>query len=224
MPFDSFTVLMFAFLVKVLLAAWFVVLWLKNKSAPWFLWWCAAILLASLAQGAFLTYGFHGGFLSVGGGVALIIAACGCCWQAARAFEGRAPRWLPMLAGPAVWLAACLLPGFLENIGYRVVLSSCLVALPLAMTAIEFWYGRNERLPSRGLVIGLFLSVALIFAARIPLLPIAPFPLGGLPAEPDWVAAFNLILFFHAIAFSVLLVSLTRERHELQQPTLTSRT
>jgi hypothetical protein len=223
MPFDSFTVLLFALLVKVMLGAWFVVLWLKNRDATWFLWWSASVLLASLAQGVFLSYGFRGEYLSVGVGAALIIAACGCCWQAARAFERRTPRWLPTLAGPAVWLVACLLPGFLENLGYRVVLSSGLVALLLAMSALEFWYGRNEQLPSRGLAIGLFLSVALIFAARIPLLPIAPFPLGGLPADPDWIAAFNLILFFHAIAFSVLLVAMTKERQELQRPNLTSR-
>lgn len=91
------------------------------------------------------------------------------------------------------------------------------------MTAIEFWRGRNEQLPSRGLAIGLFVSVALIFLARIPLIPFAAFPFGAMPAQPDWITALNLILFFHTIAFSVLLVALTKERHERQQITRTSR-
>lgn len=102
MPFDSFTMLMFTLVVKVFLGAWFAVLRFRNKSASWFLWWSAAVLLASLAQSVFLTYGFRGEFLSVGVGVASVIAACGCSWQAARAFEQRSPRWLLLLAGPAV--------------------------------------------------------------------------------------------------------------------------
>jgi hypothetical protein len=217
MHFSTFTVLLLGLLVKVFLGALFLLLWRWNRRATWFLWWSAAILLASLAQGTFFIHGVRGEILGVGMGAALIIAACGCCWQGARAFERRSPLWLPALAGPALWLAVCLLPGFLANAGYRVALSSCLVSLFLAMTAIEFWRGRNEELPSRGLVIGLFVSVALIFAVRIPLIPVAPFPLGALPPEPDWIAAFNLILFFHAIAFSVLLVALTKERQELEQ-------
>jgi hypothetical protein len=217
MHFDIATVLLLGLVVKVLLGALFVLLWFRNTRATWFLWWSAAVFLPSLAQAAFLTYGVRSQFMSLGVGVALIIAAFACCWQGARAFERRAPLWLAALAGPAVWLAACLVPGFLENAGYRVALSSCLASLLLAMAAAEFWRGRAEGLSSRGLAIALLVSVSLIFAVRIPLIPIAPFPLGALPAEPDWIAAFNLILFFHAIAFSVLLVALTRERDEQEQ-------
>ena len=87
------------------------------------------------------------------------------------------------------------------------------------MTAFEFWRGRAEKLPSRWTVMALFSSLALIFAIRIPLLGVAPFPFGGLPAEPGWVAAFNLLMFFHAMLLAVLLVALSKERQELEQRT-----
>jgi hypothetical protein len=47
MPIDSFTVLLFALLIKLVLGAMFLVFWWKNHSAPWFGWWSASLLLGS---------------------------------------------------------------------------------------------------------------------------------------------------------------------------------
>ena len=47
----------------------------------------------------------------------------------------------------------------------------------------------------------------------------APFPFGALPMEPGWLGAFNLAMFAHTILLSVLLVSLSKERLELDQRT-----
>ncbi len=124
-----------------------------------------------------------------------------------------------MLAAPILWLAACLVPAFIENVAYRVALSSVLLSPLLAITAVEFWRGRAERLPSRLPVVLLFVSLALIFAVRIPLIGIAPYPFGAQPGEPHWLAAFNFVVFFHTIVFAVLLVAMTKERLELEQRT-----
>lgn len=110
-----------------------------------------------------------------------------------------------------------MVPGFLEIASSRVLLSSLLIAPLLGMTAYEFWRGRAELLPSRRTVIVLFSSMALIFAVRIPLIGVAPFPFGALPAEPAYVAAFNLLLFFHTVVLAILLVALSKERQELEQ-------
>lgn len=217
MYIDASTVLLFALLVKVLLGVLFLVFWLKGGRANWFAWWSATFFLSSLATVNFLLRGFGGELFAIG--VALLIAALGCSWQGARAFERRAPQWLPLLAAPAAWVAACLVPGFIENVGYRVVLSSSLLSPLLAMTAVEFWRGRQERLPSRWTVIVLFASLSLIFAIRIPLVGLAPFPFGALPAQPTWVAVFNVTLFFHTILLAVLLVAMSKERLELEQRT-----
>ena len=219
MEIDAFTVFLFGLLVKVPLAILFLVFWLNGTRASWFAWWSATLLLAGLTTLILLIGNLRGDFFGIGLAVASLIAAMACCWQGARAFEKRPPLWLPVFVAPGVWLAACLVPGFLECVSCRVVLSSGLLSPVLALSAVEFWRGREERLPSRWMVIALFASIALIFAARIPLVGVAPFPFGALPAEPAWVAGFNLIMFFHTILLAVLLVAMSKERLELEQRT-----
>lgn len=218
MQIDAFTVLLFGLLVKLLLGVLFLVFWLKSRRALWFAWWSAAFFLGTLSS-AFFLRGFSGEFLTIGVAVALLIGCFGCSWQGARAFEKRPPLWFPVIAAPALWLAACLVPGFIESLSYRVALSSSLLAPLIAMSAFEFWRGRDEKLLSRWAIIALFTSLALIFAARIPMLWLAPFPFGALPPEPTVIAAFNVIMFFHTIVLAVLLVAITKERLELEQRT-----
>ena len=87
------------------------------------------------------------------------------------------------------------------------------------MAAVEFWRGRHERLPSRWPVIVLFSSFALFFALRIPLVGVLPFPFGALPMQPGSVGAFNLVMFFHTLLITVLIVAMSKERLELDQRT-----
>ena len=218
MPIDSFTVLLFGLLIKLVLGALFVVFWLKNRAAPWFGWWSASLLLGGITSALYMWRGTES-LISVGFGNAALIASFACCWQGARAFDWRRPLWIAVLALPALWLAVCFVPGFMTNIPYRIVVSSGLVAPLLVMAAVEFWRGRSERLPSRWPVIVILTSFALFFAARIPLIGVAPFPFGALPMEYGWVGAFNLLMFSHTILLSVLLVSLSKERLELDQRT-----
>ena len=219
MYIDAFTMLFSGLLVKAVVGVLFLTLWLQRRRAKWFAWWSATFFLGCVASFAFVVREVGAQPAAIGIAVAFLIAAMGCAWQGARAFEKRAPLVLAVIAPPALWLGACLVPGFLDTVAYRVVLSSALLAFLLGMTAFEFWRGRAEKLPSRWTVMALFSSLALIFAIRIPLLGVAPFPFGGLPAEPGWVAAFNLLMFFHAMLLAVLLVALSKERQELEQRT-----
>ncbi len=219
MYIDAFTVLLSGLLVKAVLAVLFLTLWLQRRRAKWFAWWAATFFLGCFASFAFVVREVAMQPAAIGIAVAFLTAAMGCAWQGARVFEKRAPLPLAVIAPPALWLGACLIPGFLDIVAYRVVLSSALLAFLLGITAFEFWRGRAEKLPSRWTVIALFASLALIFALRIPLLGLAPFPFGAQPAEPGWVAAFNLLMFFHAMVLAVLLVALSKERQELEQRT-----
>jgi diguanylate cyclase (GGDEF)-like protein len=214
---DSATIILFGLFVKLLLASLFFVFWLKSRQAIWFLWWGAALLCGALAAGNIVLHGFAPDFSGLGISVAAIIASLGCCWQGARAFERRRPLWFPLLALPALWLALSLVPDLFAHTAYRQVFSSILLAAMNAFTAIEFWRGREERLTSRWMVIALFGSFSLLFASRIALSNIAPYPFGALPMETAWMAAFNMIMFFHTIVLVVLLVELTKERSELEQ-------
>jgi diguanylate cyclase (GGDEF)-like protein len=218
MPIDSFTVLLFGLLIKLVLGALFAVFWLKHRAAPWFGWWSAALLLGAVTSALYMWRGTES-LISVGLGNTALIASFACCWQGARTFDWRQPLWSAVLVLPALWLAACFVPAFMTSIPYRIVLSSGLVAPLLDMAAVEFWRGRSERLPSRWPVVVIFTSFALFFAARVPLIGLAPFPFGALPMEYGWVGAFNLLMFAHTILLSVLLVALSKERLELDQRT-----
>jgi diguanylate cyclase (GGDEF)-like protein len=218
MPIDSFTVLLFGLFIKLVLGALFAVFWLKTRAAPWFGWWSASLLLGAIISALYMWRGTES-VISLGLGNAALVASFACCWQGARTFDRRRPLWIAVLALPALWLAACLVPAFMASIPYRIVLSSGLVAPLLAMAAVEFWRGRGEHLPSRWPIIVILASFALFFAARIPLIGVAPFPFGALPMEHGWVGAFNLLMFAHTILLSVLFVSLSKERLELDQRT-----
>lgn len=218
MPIDSFTVLLFGLFIKLVLGGLFAVFWLKNRAAPWFGWWSATLLLGCITSVLYMLGGLDE-VLTIGLGNAALAAAFACCWQGARAFHRRRPLWSPVLLLPVLYFAACWVPAFMANVAYRVIFSSMLLAALLAMSALEFWRGRAERLPSRWPVIVIFASFALFFAARIPLIGVLPFPFGALPTQPGWVGIFNLAMFGHTILLSVLLVSLSKERLELVQRT-----
>jgi diguanylate cyclase (GGDEF)-like protein len=218
MPIDTFTVLLFGLFIKLVLGVLFVVFWLKNRRTPWFGWWSISLLLGSLTSVLYMWRG-PDSLVSVGVGNAALVLSFACCWQGARAFDRRPPLWSPVLLAPLLWVAVCFIPDFVASISYRVVLSSAFIAPLLAMAAVEFWRGRAERLPSRWPVIVIFAFFALFFAARIPLVGVAPFPFGALPMQAGWLGAFNLAMFVHTILLSVLLVSLSKERLELDQRT-----
>lgn len=218
MTIDSFTVLLFALFIKLVLGALFLAFWWKNRGARWFGWWSATLLLGSMTSFLYMLRGIDSLF-SVGLGVAILITSVACCWQGARAFDRRSILWVPVLVPGVLWFAACLVPAFNSNLALRIVVSSSLIAPMLALTAFEFWRGRAERLPSRWPIALIFCSFSLFFAIRVPLIWLAPYPFGALPMEPGWLGAFNLIMFAHAILLSVLLVSVSKERLELDQRT-----
>ena len=193
MHVDAFTILLFGLFIKAMLGALFFVFWLNDRrGAVWFAWWSATFAFGSLSASLFLLRGFGAEFVSIGIGVAspdrgvrLLLAGRARLRPAAAAVAAGAA-WRP-----ALWLAACLVPDFIDTTSYRVVLSSALLAPLLAMCAVEFWRGRQEPLPSRWPVIVLFATLALFFAARIPLVDVLPFPFGALPMQPGWIGGFQ---------------------------------
>jgi diguanylate cyclase (GGDEF)-like protein len=217
MQIDASTVLLSGIFVKLLLGALFLVFWISDRRSPWFGWWSGTYFFAALAAAVLLQRGFGAHLLGVGTGVAALIATFGLCWQGARSFHGLRPAWLPVLAALALWSALCLTPGFLDNLYYRVVASSVLLSVMVVLSGFEFWRGREERLLSRWPVIVLFGTLSLFFVSRILFIHVLPFPLGALPLQSEAVAAFNMVVFFHALVLTVLFVALSKERLEREQ-------
>jgi diguanylate cyclase (GGDEF)-like protein len=217
MQIDPFSVVLAGLLVRTILAVLFLVFWLTDRRTAWFGWWSASFFIGNVSAVSFLTGGFEITYLSFGFGTAFLLAAFSCAWQGARAFEGRKPLWLPLFGIPVLWLAICLVPAFLENTLYRVLLSSALMTWVIGATAWEFWRGRDEPLPSRWPIVVLFGTLAVLFAARIPMTAVAPFPFGAQPAEMNWLAAYSLVMILHTVALAVLIVAIARERLEREQ-------
>lgn len=217
MQIDASTVLLAGLFVKLLLGTLFLIFWLSDRRATWFGWWAATYYVAMVTAAIFLLRGFESSLTAIGAGVAGLMISFGLCWHGARAFHRRQPFWLPLEIALGLWIAACLVPGFLENVHYRIIVSSLLLAALVALSAFEFWRGRNETLLSRWPLIALFGSLSLFFLCRIPLMDFLAFPLGALPTQPGAVATFNMILFFHALVLTVLFVAITKERLEQTQ-------
>ncbi|MBM3527616.1 MAG: GGDEF domain-containing protein [Alphaproteobacteria bacterium] len=219
MQIDAFTILLSGVAVKAPLCLLFFAFWLHDRRSTWFAWLSVMYFFAMLAGLSFIRRGFVGEFEAVGVAVAMMLVAAGMCWQAARAFERRKPLWLPLILMPCAWLAIAAIPGFLENMRLRIVVSSLFIAPLIALTAVEYWRGREERLMSRWPIIVLFGSYSLLFGSRLLFVDILPFPFGALPETQTTVAVFNLIAFFHTLVLTVLLVAISRERLELEQRT-----
>jgi diguanylate cyclase (GGDEF)-like protein len=217
MHIDASTVLLSGIFVKLLLGILFLIFWLSDRRSPWFGWWAGTYFFGVLGAAIFLVRGLEANLTAIGAGVAALIVSIGFCWQASRSFNRRAPAWLPLEVALGLWVAACLVPGFLENAHYRVAVSSLLLALFSALSAFEFWRGREEPLLSRWPVIVLFGSLSLFFVGRIAFMNYLPFPLGALSVQPSAVAAFNMLTFFHALILTVLFVAITKERLEAAQ-------
>jgi diguanylate cyclase (GGDEF)-like protein len=219
MQVDSFTVLLFGLLIKLVLGGLFATYWLNNRGSPWFGWWSVSLAVGSVTAGLYMFRPSTSSYLVMGVGNACFLTAFACLWQGARVFEKRAALWLAVAAVPVFWLTVCLVPGFLDSVPLRIVVSSSLVTGLLIATMHEFWRGREEALASRWPVIFVCLSLSLIFAARIPLMAVLPFPFGGLPAQPGSIGAFNLTVFAHTLLLVVLFVAMSKERLELEQRT-----
>jgi diguanylate cyclase (GGDEF)-like protein len=219
MQIESATVVLFGIFIKLVVGTLYFVFWVYDRRATWFGWWSATILFAIIGAAFLVARGILGEPLAIAFGAAAIVAAGSMFWQGARAFNRRRPLLPAALAAPVVWFAACLVPGFLATLPYRVFLSSLLVSLLFALSAFEFWRGREERLISRWPVIAVLLSYAMVFASRILFINWLPFPFGALPEYPGAIGLFNMVLSSHTLVLTVLLVAISKERLELEQRT-----
>ena len=96
----------------------------------------------------------------------LLALGLGCAWSAARNFEGRATPVAAIVAGAIVWLAACAIPAFHDNIAYRVGLISLISCVYAAGAGMELLRASDEDLGVRRPIAILCFAHAIIAAAR----------------------------------------------------------
>jgi diguanylate cyclase (GGDEF)-like protein len=191
--------------------------WLRDRQAPWLVWFGAAFLSGASAVLIYLVPSTGHEFILIGIGNALRIGAFTFFWHCTREFAGRRPEQLVALLAVTMWLALCSVPMFLASMPLRVVVGSLFIALFCGLAGWELWRIRAEPLPSLRPAMWTFASFAIFTVLRIPFVNVAPFPVGALSVDGRWVAGFGLVVFAHATFVATLMLSMTRERRELEQ-------
>jgi diguanylate cyclase (GGDEF)-like protein len=186
----------------------------ERQRSPWMGLFAMAYIFGAASIFLYLIPPAGHEFLLLGTGNALRIAAFAFLWHTMREFAGRRPDQYAVLLVLAVWMALCSVPAFLDNLALRVSVSSAMVSLFCGLSAWELWRNRREELPSLRPAVATCVSFGIVSAIRIPLIDVAPFPVGALPVNSYWLAGFGFILFAHALFIAMLTLSMTRERHE----------
>ena len=215
MVLDVKTLFVVAVLVAAVVGSILILAWLQNREQRALLWWGMAHILAGVGVALFAMRGNVSDFWSIVMGNAILYAGVGMQWSAARVFDRRPPRPILMFGGSAVWIAGCLVSGFLGSSDARVILSSVIVGAYAFATAYEIWRGRAERLALRWPAIAVLGFHGLVMTARIPLTFLLPLPAGYAIFTSNWFAVMTLEAVLNGIALAVLILALTKERMEL---------
>jgi diguanylate cyclase (GGDEF)-like protein len=139
-----------------------------------------------------------------------------------RAFNGKPIRAWMFLLGPAIWVCAGLVPGFVDDFPARMILSSIIIAAAYGAAAVEVARVRDG-LRTRDIAAAVLAGQALFVLLRIPVVIVDSTP--GMPSFVDssWfsISALESAIFVQVMSF--LMISLTKERveHKLRDAALT---
>ena len=216
MHLDIGTLSVVTVFVTALLGALLVFAGLQNRTIRAPMWWGAAQIINATGLALATSRGAIPNFISIDIANALVLLAYGLTWAGARNFDGRRVIPLVVVFAPVVWLLACRIPAFENDVNLRIVVLSAMLAMLAAATAEEFWRGRDEPLMSRWPTVIVLLAYAAALLARIPATYFSPLLddqslMGGVSFA---LIAFGTLLF--TVVMSFLLLNMTKERTELQ--------
>lgn len=219
MNLDVNTLFIVTIYVEAILGLLLLFAWVQNSSIYAVAWWGFSDLMRALS---IVLYGLHGtipSVVSIDIANALLFTSYAATWTGARLFDGRPAHPLGVIAGAAVWLVFCRIPGLMELNDLRVLLSSGIVAAYTWLTAYEFWRGRSEPLVSRWPAIFMFFSHGALFLLRTPIAFWLPWSSTDEVFSSVWltVMSFEALLFTIAIAF--ILLAMAKERTEFRHKT-----
>lgn len=152
--------------------------------------------------------------LSIDVANAIIFLALGLAWAGVRIFHGRPAPVALVLAGGAVWLAACAVPAFHASFAARMALGAAIAAAYALAAGFEFAGKESEHLKARRPIAILLFFHGAVLILRGAYAVLGP-PSAGL-LEGSWLQ--NLLLAEPAVmlvALSLLGVGLVRERTEV---------
>lgn len=214
---DGPTALALTALIAATLGALIIFSWAQSGRRNFYLaLWGGGDILGGITAGLWFGRGVLPDFLSINLATAMIALAYGVMLAAARNFAGKRISPAVVSASATAWLIACFYPPFYASLSARIIFMSAVLSVYAAATAFEFWRGRAERLPSRMPAVAFLALHAAACAARIPIALAGGLNSPRLAAGPWFsVLAFEGVL--HILAMAILIVSLAKERAELEQ-------
>ncbi|GEM_PF-22982 len=219
MNLDVNTLFMVTIYVEAILGLLLLFAWVQNSAIHAVTWWGFADLMRAASVVLFGMFGSIPDVISIDLSNAILFTSFAMTWTGARLFDGRKPLPLGLVAGAALWLVLCRMPGILEMVEVRVLLSSGIVTAYTWLTAYEFWRGRKEPLISRWPVIFMLFAHGALFLLRTPLARMLPWSPTNEVFGSVWltVLSFEALLFTIAIAF--ILLAMAKERTEFRHKT-----
>jgi diguanylate cyclase (GGDEF)-like protein len=219
MNLDVNTLFLVTIYVEAILGLLLLFAWVQNSNIPAVAWWGCAHLMRAGSVVLFGMYGSVSEAISIDLANVTLFLAYAITWTGARVFDGRAPRPIYLVAGPALWLLAGHLTPFAQELDLRSLLSSGIITTYLWLTAYELWRGRREPLVSRWPAIFMIFAHGSLFLLRTPLAAMLPWSPTTQVFESVWltVLSFEALLFTIAIAF--IMLAMAKERTEFRHRT-----
>jgi diguanylate cyclase (GGDEF)-like protein len=208
---DIGTLFVIATCVTSLLGVFLLFAYLQDRIAA-LAWWGAAYLIGA-SSGAIWRLGDQiSPPIPQGTANVLLFVAVGMIWSAARLFHGRRISWPGMFAGAGAWLAACSAPDIANSSGYRVIVSSLIVATYTFMIAVELWRERRKPLIRRWPAIFVPMLHGAIFLFPMALASLS-FDLDGSrnPAT-GWAAVFAMEVVLYVVGAAFIVLVLAKDR------------
>jgi diguanylate cyclase (GGDEF)-like protein len=208
---DIGTLFVIATCVTSLLGVFLLFAYLQDRIAA-LAWWGAAYLIGA-SSGAIWRLGDQiSPPIPQGTANVLLFVAVGMIWSAARLFHGRRISWPGMFAGAGAWLAACSVPAIADSSGYRVIVSSLIVATYTFMIAVELWRERRKPLIRRWPAIFVPMLHGAIFLFPMALASLS-FDLDGSrnPAT-GWAAVFAMEVVLYVVGAAFIVLVLAKDR------------
>ncbi|HUN43208.1 MAG TPA: response regulator [Acetobacteraceae bacterium] len=216
MPVQTATILRFTILLLGFLGLLQLWLWRRDRTLVALAIWGIAELLGAVATALALGRDVLPHWVSVQVAVTLMILGAGISWAGARRFERRPSSALATVTGACIWLLACQVPIFYQNLLYRVVGGSILLGGYQSLCMREFLRRRpGSDLSSRGALAALFgadAAMQFLRAAMALWMPLDRIAF-DLPASP-WFRVMAMIGVVFLTGTSLLLIAVAKEEAE----------
>ncbi len=218
MHLDMLTMSAASITVTGVLGIVLVFTWARERESIFVGWWGLALLLQSAGIVISSASSLQNDAKLVTAGSAAIVLSEAIKWHAARQFSRHAVDMGSTLLGPVLFLCAAY-AGYLDGFDGRLLVIGSMAALYNFAAAFELSRADGEYLASRWPAVGLLIVTGLSWLSWLPLNIIMPINEVIAIFSSTWFPAVILLTLLLRIALAFVVLSMAKERQELEQRT-----